>query len=65
MDLATFVGQLLALKQEVNLQTRASRGQMEQNTQSLEQLRQSLALIERRQDESGQENRRDEVVRPL
>lgn len=63
VDLATLVGNFVALKQEVNLQTRASRGQMEQTTQTLEQLRQSLALLERKQDnlDSGQ----DEALRPL
>src|ERR1700677_4554060 len=61
VDLATLVGQFLALKQEVNLQTRASRGLLEQNTQTLEQLRQALGLLESQQ-EGGD---RDENLRPL
>ena len=63
VDLATLVGQFVALKQEVNLQTRASRGQLEQNVQALEQLRQSLSLLERQQE--GFADDQDETLRPL
>lgn len=38
VDLATLVRHFTALRQEVNLQTRASRSQLEQNAQSLETL---------------------------
>ncbi len=63
VDLATLVGNFLALKQEVNLQTRASRAQLEQTTQALEQLRQSLALLERQQE--NLDSLKDETLRPL
>jgi molecular chaperone GrpE len=45
VDLNTLLGQVLALKQEVNLQTRAVRAQQEQNNETLRQL--ALALEDR------------------
>lgn len=50
VDLHTLLGQFLALRHEVNLQTRAVRGQQELNAQTLDTLRESLdALAEARQ----------------
>ena len=59
----TLVAEFTALRQEVNLQTRAARAQTEQNAEALKQLDQALAALEtaRRQDE-GQA---DESLRPL
>lgn len=49
-DLHSLLGQLIALKQEVNLQTRTTRSQQEQNAESLRQLADALrALDETRQ----------------
>lgn len=45
IDLFTLLGQLTALRQEVNLQTRAVRAQQEQNAQTLEQLRSALEAL--------------------
>src|SRR4051812_37885167 len=46
VDLHTLVGEFVALRQEVNLQTRASRTQLEQSAQSLQQLAQAMELLE-------------------
>src|SRR5205823_4881717 len=43
-DLSTLVEQFVALRHEVNLQTRASRAQLEHNAQALEQLARGLDL---------------------
>jgi molecular chaperone GrpE len=66
VDLHTLLGQFLALRHEVNLQTRAVRGQQEHNaetlrqlTQALEALRQGLGLTQRRQ-----QREEDEILRP-
>ena len=42
IDLTTIVRELTALRHEVNLQTRASRGQLEQNAELLAELRQAI-----------------------
>jgi molecular chaperone GrpE len=47
VDLATLVGQFTALRHEVNLQTRASRAQLELNAQTLDQLAQALDAVRR------------------
>src|SRR5437868_3596315 len=44
-DVATLVQQFTALRQEVNLQTKASRAQLEQNTQALAMLQQALEAV--------------------
>lgn len=66
-DLHTLLGQFVAVRQEVNLQTRAVRAQQEQNTETLRQL--SAALDALRQSQSrGEQMRqqdRDEAIRPL
>lgn len=61
------VGQFVALRHEVNLQTRASRAQLELNAQALEQLTLALAALER-QPTSGQKDPQqvqEEFLRPL
>jgi len=69
VDLATLIGQFVALRHEVNLQTRASRGQMEQGAQALEQLSQSLAALEcqqaQKEEKGAAEARQDEAIRPM
>lgn len=61
-DWATILQQWTALRHEVNLQTRASRAQLEQNSQALEQLRQA-AQEARRQDSPAADA--DDRIRPL
>ena len=60
VDLATLVRHFTALRQEVNLQTRASRGQMEQNATALERLEKALAHLDEDDDAET-----DDTVRPL
>jgi molecular chaperone GrpE len=63
VDLATLVAQFVALRHEVNLQTRSSRAQLEQGAQSLDKLSQALALLERRQADGPSDQ--DDAIRPL
>jgi molecular chaperone GrpE len=67
VDLYTLVGQFTALRQEVNLQTRAVRAQQEQNAETLRQLAETVdflgqtpAATPQRRDPSA-----DDGVRPL
>src|SRR5712691_7277232 len=46
IDLAALLGQFVALRHEVNLQTRSSRAQQEQNTETLGQLSEALELLQ-------------------
>jgi molecular chaperone GrpE len=67
IDLHTLIGQFLALRHEVHLQTRAARTQQEQNAQTLEQFSQALDALrqsspEARQFEEAPDNER---LRPL
>ena len=67
VDLHTLVSGLIALRQEVNLQTRSSRSQLEQNNETLQTLSRSLQTLEtvsERQDQLDA-NGDDEAVRPL
>lgn len=66
-DLHTLLGQMLALRQEVNLQTRASRSQQEQNAETLQQLSQALDALESRHQEAqdAQQQEPTEKLRPL
>jgi molecular chaperone GrpE len=67
IDLHTLLSQFVALRHEVNLQTRATRTQQEQNSQTLQQLEQALEIL--RQSEAAEQQARqqadDEKVRPL
>lgn len=65
VDLAAVVRQFAALRQEVNLQTRASRSQLEQNAQTLEKLSQA---IDHRHGEDAEEEHggeADDAIRPV
>lgn len=64
LDLHTLLGQFVALRHEVNLQTRAARAQQEQNAETLRQL--SAALETLQQTEPSDETPAgDEALRPL
>jgi molecular chaperone GrpE len=67
LDLHTLLGQFLAVRQEVNLQTRAVRAQQEQNAETLRQL--TLALDALQQSQARGEDRpepsSEESTRPL
>src|SRR5260370_481473 len=47
LDLSALLAPFVALRHEVNLQTKASRAQLEQNAQALEQLRLALEVLRR------------------
>ena len=67
LDVATVVQQFIALRQEVNLQTKATRTQQEQAGQSLSLLQQAMEAL-KRQESQLQESAKgsvDEAVRPL
>jgi molecular chaperone GrpE len=67
VDLHTLLGQFIALRHEVNLQTRAVRTQQEQNTETLRQLTRALDDLERANEAAEQASgqARDEQLRPL
>jgi molecular chaperone GrpE len=66
VDLSTLLSQFVALRHEVNLQTRASRAQQEQNAEALREMGQALELLERREAslEQAEEQTRAEQLRP-
>src|ERR1700738_5026542 len=67
LDVATIVQHFTALRQEVNLQTKSSRGQLEQNAQTMVMLQQALEALQSRQAQLQQSEKsgQDELVRPL
>jgi molecular chaperone GrpE len=67
IDLHTLLGQFLAVRQEVNLQTRAVRAQQEQNAETLRQLAEALDALEESQarSEQIQQQAHEEATRPL
>jgi molecular chaperone GrpE len=67
LDVATVVEHFTALRQEVNLQTRSSRGQLEQNAQTIVMLQQALEALQRQQAQLQQSEKsgQDELLRPL
>lgn len=67
IDLATLLGQMIAIRQETNLLTRAARNQQEQNQQTLAQLSSALQLLQRSHAAANQHHEKDleEEVRPL
>src|SRR5439155_15070901 len=67
LDLHTLLGQMTALRHEVNLQTRATRAQQEQNAEALTQLSQALETIRqaRAAAQQADEQGREEHWRPL
>jgi len=64
IDLNTLLREMVALKQEVNLQTRASRTQLDHNAEAVKQLTQALATVERQRGELDA-NGDEERLRPL
>ncbi len=60
IDLHTLLGQFLAVRQEINLQTRAVRAQQEQNAETLRQLSAALDVLGR-----SQERATEDALRPL
>jgi molecular chaperone GrpE len=67
IDLHTLLAQFIAVRQEVNLQTRAVRAQQEQNAETLRQLTAALETLRQSQtrgDEARQQEI-DEALRPL
>lgn len=64
VDLATLLGQMTALRTEVNLQTRAVRSQQEQTSQILQQLASSFEQLKQTPPSKGEANP-DERVRGL
>jgi molecular chaperone GrpE len=67
LDVATVLQQFTALRQEVNLQTKASRASLEQNSQTIAMLQESLGTLERQQGqaEDAEHTEGDEQIRPL
>jgi molecular chaperone GrpE len=67
IDLHTLLGQFIALRHEVNLQTKAVRGQQEQNADTLRRLSQALDALQAARDASQEasEEARDVHIRPL
>jgi molecular chaperone GrpE len=67
IDLHTLLSQFVALRHEVNLQTRASRAQQEQNGETLRQLGQALEALRRAQESArdGQQQAGEDMLRPL
>jgi molecular chaperone GrpE len=59
-DLSALLAPFVALRHEVNLQTKASRAQLEQNAQALEQLRLALDAVRRPPSPPA-----DDLLRPL
>jgi molecular chaperone GrpE len=66
-DLHTLLAQFTALRHEVNLQTKATRAQQEQNSETLRQLTEALEALEqaRAAAEQAQQGNVDERLRPL
>ena len=66
-DIATILQHFIALRQEINLQTKASRGQLEHSVQTLAMMQEALGTIERQQAqlEENRQNVQDEIVRPF
>jgi molecular chaperone GrpE len=67
IDLHTLLGQFVAVRHEVNLQTRAVRAQQEQNTEVLRQLSTALDALRQSQARGDQARQQDldEAIRPL
>jgi molecular chaperone GrpE len=67
IDLHTLLGQFLAVRQEVNLQTRAVRAQQEQNAETLRQLAAALDALREGQTRGEQTRQQavEDAMRPL
>jgi molecular chaperone GrpE len=67
LDLHTLLAQFVAVRHEVNLQTKAVRAQQEQNAEALQQLEQALEALQEVQASARQadQQEQDELLRPL
>jgi molecular chaperone GrpE len=67
VDLHTLLSQFIALRHEVNLQTRATRAQQEQNGEALRRLSQALEALQQAEDETRQavSDAQEQILRPL
>jgi molecular chaperone GrpE len=67
IDLHTLLGQFVALRHEVNLQTRAARAQQEQNAETLRQLTAALDALQQEEatEPADETPPGDEALRPL
>jgi molecular chaperone GrpE len=65
VDLHTLLGQFIALRHEVNLQTRATRAQQEQTAEALRQLGHALEAVSRPAPALARAPDAEEAVRPL
>jgi molecular chaperone GrpE len=65
VDLHTLLGQFLALRHEVNLQTRAVRSQQEQNGETLRQLSQALEALCQAPTETAPDDRVRSLLKTL
>jgi molecular chaperone GrpE len=67
VDLHTLLGQFVALRHEVNLQTRASRAHLEQNAEALRQLAEASDALHQAQAAAQQAQRQveEETLRPV
>jgi molecular chaperone GrpE len=65
LDLHMLLGQFVALRHEVNLQTKASRAQQEQNAEALSRFGEALETLETARKAPVQAAAGDEHVRPL
>jgi molecular chaperone GrpE len=67
IDLHTLLGQMVAVRQEVNLQTRSVRAQQEQSAETLRQLTAALDALRQSQDNDEQVRKQalEESARPL
>jgi molecular chaperone GrpE len=65
LDLHTLLGQLVALRHEVNLQTKAARAQQEQNAETLRQLGETLEVLRANRDAARPPEEEAEALRPL
>lgn len=63
LDVATVLQHFIALRQEVNLQTKAARAQQEQSGQAIELVKEAMVALERQSDHA--EANDDEMLRPL
>jgi molecular chaperone GrpE len=65
IDLHTLLGQFVALRHEVNLQTKAVRAQQEQNAETLRQLSAALETLQQSDADEEAAPPGDEALRPL
>jgi molecular chaperone GrpE len=66
-DVATVLQHFIALRQEINLQTKSNRAQLEQSAQTIGMLQEAYGTLERQQTqvEESEQSAQDELVRPL